>query len=403
MDHGFYEILLPQLKNILRDIEALSIDKDLINKYWNAHNPLHNFPEKVYGVDGGSRSIELKGSVIGIITAIAIGYMLNMNNGKYSRHENIISALITRVLPPRNSEERISLYREVLEGKVGLHACKDGSLILFDGSISSVLIPPRPRPGVITLSKSWGTDVDMVLSILGSNYPDLLEKYVSCIDNTLLDKAKLKNNPLCSIMFSRYLSKNLYDKHSKEYGVIDLITVVMEYIEKLYTYANLFKQVHDKKCSILFIAKRSYSSEILGIGNYPDMLLFDRLTKGVGFSKVFVKRVEEIKQLPSLNKLITWVSPVFNYYKKLCVYEGYARLDKQGPVLKIDVLEECGFDGEKIFAKYIDMLVPISIDGYPFPLKTAHLDSHISYEDLKSLMYISGLNIEPTGREVLEY
>ncbi len=392
MDYSFYEILIPQIKRLVekRGLKDFIECREVVEKNWFYNKPGNSMPKTVYGVDGGSYSVEFKGSVLAVVTAISLGYSLE--DEAYHSIDSIKTALIDTILPPRYASERVSLYRETLEGKVACHSCRDGSLVLMDGTIASVLIAPRPRHPSVREVLFRKTDVEAVTSLISRDNPLFYEVFSKCIEDVLGKQSMLMEKPMCTpVLDYSFVDKNL----------IDYVVTIVEYLEKLYTYGHLLKRVYSGECSLVYIAKNSYSSDILEVVNYPDIILFERLTSKPGFSTIKVKKLTEIKHIPSAF-LPKHISSILEYFDKLCVYYGYVRLGDKTPVLKMEVIDRCGVDSIDLFRRYHSLLFSISVDGYPFPLKTAHLDSHITYSDVDRLLHILGFDIESTGREVLE-
>jgi len=398
MDIGFYEIIIPKLKRILRStlIKDAEEFKDKVLEQWIISRPGETIPDIVYGVDGGSKGIDFKGFTLAFITAGSIGYRKEDNMLKfYNRYR---AAYVDKVTPPFNISERISLYREILEGKVACHSCRDHGLVLMDGTIESAIIAPRPRVSrrdleEISFLRRY-TIVEGAANYVMEEKPDLFDELFECIDETLSRIDYLRENPICASSLNYGFVRNP--------KAVDYIAVSMEYIEKIYVYGRLLEKIANGNCRLVYIAKTSRSKDLFRSSIYPDIILFEKLTSDPGYSKVNKQSLISVKLLPRLY-ISKPYREVLDLYERMCIYYTFSRFVEYGPVLGVEVIDLCTPSqvDDNSFKQLHDILSTISVNGYPFPLKIAHHEVHITGEDVSRLLHLLGLDIETTGREVL--
>lgn len=80
------------------------------------------------------------------------------------------------------------------------------------------------------------------------------------------------------------------------------------------------------------------------------------------------------------------------------VFETYARLREQTPIVRIEII---GAAGEQEVKRMLDMLRYHSVAGYPYCLKLAHDNCKISNEDIDRLACIFSLQHEQGARDAL--
>ncbi len=391
MDISFYEVILPKLRKLASEISepAYKRYEEIVSKLWRTITIDEKYPKLVYGIDGGSRVVEFKGFVFSLVTAIAVGYVYE--DSVYRLKESLRTAYVGKIVPLSNIGERIKLYREIVEGKVACHACKDGAMILMDGSIASIIVRPRPEP---RFTQRYFL-IEDVVGYINSKDKAYFKKLKECIDSTLVDKNKLVETPICSADLK---------PHGIESEELDIVAVIVEYIEKLYTYGKLIEQAIRGSCQLVFIAKTSHSRDLVNSPLYPDIILFEKLTNGKGISSSIFKQLIEYKNLPRPDLPEEYLN-VFEYYSLAGLLYSYMRLEDRGPMLKVEVIGDYSNlhdSRDKTLLEVYRSLQAISNNGYPHPLRIAHRDTHITYNDMKKLLHLLGLDIESTGREVLE-
>lgn len=398
MDIGYYEIIIPKLRKILGSttIKDIKWFKDKVLEQWITNIPDEILPNIVYGVDGGSRGIDFKGFTLAFITAGSIGYYKENNILKfYNRYR---AAYVDKVMPPFNIGERISLYREILEGKVACHSCREHGLVLMDGTIESAIIAPRPRISrkdfeEVPFLRGY-TIVEGATNYIMEEKPELLNELFECIDKSLTNINYLHENPICASTLDYSFVRNP--------RIIDYIAVSLEYIEKIYVYGRLLKKIAGRKCMLIYIAKTSRSMDLFNSYIFPDIILFEKLTSEPGYSRINKQPLTSVKLLPRLHISRSY-RDIIDLYEKICIYYAFSRFIDYGPVLGIELIDLCTSSqiDDESFKHIHNVLATISVNGYPFPLKIAHHEVHITSDDVSKLLHLLGLEIETTGREIL--
>ncbi len=157
----------------------------------------------------------------------------------------------------------------------------------------------------------------------------------------------------------------------------------------------LYKLYHESSFTA-FISKHSslnlyqqYAEELGEIRGYiPDNALFSSMP--AGYSSPLRLTASEIYGIGDLHG--PWRSEVVTVF---C-----ARLTPSAPILRIETLGNLS-DAE--LEQFLGAIYSISSNGYPSPLREAHLKVKLREDELEALLKTLKLDIEPTGREVLGY
>lgn len=383
------EIALRKADSIKNKISEYGLDDVLeqVSKLWINYNPSREELESFAGVDGSNNSIDFKGLTLYAV----IGY------GVAKESTGVKTYLVgdIDILYTSDTSEHIRLLREIAEIKTA-YLASNVELLMVDGSITSLLIRPRPLTDNVALS----TTIKQVLEINQNIFIelwDLLKKQLSSADNKL---------------FEPYVSHQLASKY-KLYGKNTMyLIVLLEYIEKLLSIRLLLDKtiIKKKKPSIVFISKTSRSrdycekyfveyEEKLGRQLPPDILLFTYSTREIGYSKPLLTRID--KGFPSegdLKKLI------YEFFRGISYVITYARFSQDSPVFKLEIPVYTGvhdIDPDDLVHSIMENIHPIIVDGYPYPLIEADKMSRITRNDIIDLAQIMGFLPRQTGREVL--
>ena len=142
--------------------------------------------------------------------------------------------------------------------------------------------------------------------------------------------------------------------------------------ENHYAIASLIEKYRDK---VLFISKNSKSSKLFN-QEYSDVVILELFTQGIGYTEPLEMTIDD-KYIASYK-----ASKILS---NLTYYVTFTRLDNNGKILRIDF-----FNRNKL-PEYLNVLIPISIRGYPYPLLEVHKDVRISKEDIKRVMRLLGI------------
>nr|WP_026090138.1 DNA double-strand break repair nuclease NurA [Nitrosopumilus sp. SJ] len=135
-----------------------------------------------------------------------------------------------------------------------------------------------------------------------------------------------------------------------------------------------------KKDNVIFIAKTSNTKkQFEKLGSLAgDIFYYNHVTKGPGFSKLFVEK---------------------KYGTDKIISSTFVRLSDSTPIIKLEFLGEQ--HDEKEIKLVINKLYKTSIGGYPYALKLAHNNCKISDKELAKMVSLLGLSNEIGSREVL--
>ena len=135
-----------------------------------------------------------------------------------------------------------------------------------------------------------------------------------------------------------------------------------------------------KKNNVLFIAKTSNTKkQFEGLGSLAgDIFYYNHVTKGPGFSKLFVEK---------------------RYGQDKVISSTFVRLSDSTPIIKLEFLGENYSEDE--IKSTLNKLYKNSVGGYPYALKLAHNNCKISDKELAKMKSLLGLNNEIGSREVL--
>ena len=135
-----------------------------------------------------------------------------------------------------------------------------------------------------------------------------------------------------------------------------------------------------KRNNVIFIAKTSNTKkQFEKFGALAgDIFYYNHVTKGPGFSKLFVEKK-------------------YGYDK--IIASTFVRLSDSTPIIKLEFL---GHDhSENEIKTTLNKLFKSSVGGYPYALKMAHNNCKISDKELAKMVSLLGLSNEIGSREVL--
>lgn len=135
-----------------------------------------------------------------------------------------------------------------------------------------------------------------------------------------------------------------------------------------------------KKDNVIFIAKTSNTKkQFEQLGSLAgDIFYYNHVTKGPGFSKLFVEK---------------------KYGQDKVIASTFVRLSDSTPIIKLEFL---GHDhSEDEIKRVLNQICKSSVGGYPYALKLAHNNCKISDKELAKMVSLLGLSNEIGSREVL--
>lgn len=203
--------------------------------------------------------------------------------------------------------------------------------------------------------------------------------------------------------------------------------MLLLYTEKLFTLGMILEERVGKSSDsrVVFVSKtgrsRQYvedltldlrkADESVKIPHLNDMVLFELFTNGepgyskpISFPMVYSSESSRYikRSLPDYGELGKILS---GYFGKLDLLITYIRLEKNGPVVKLEIPVPTGSPDDsrvKLVENIMDILHTISHRGYPPILTLVDTSSKIRREDIKRFISVLGIMPEFTGREVLE-
>jgi len=135
-----------------------------------------------------------------------------------------------------------------------------------------------------------------------------------------------------------------------------------------------------RKNNVLFVAKTSSTrKQFEKRGSLAgDIFYYNHVTKGPGFSKLFVEK---------------------KYGQGKVIASTFVRLSDSTPIIKVEFLGEDHTESE--IKETLNRLYKNSVGGYPYALKLAHNNCKISDKELAKMVSLLGLSNEIGSREVL--
>ncbi|MDP6612720.1 MAG: DNA double-strand break repair nuclease NurA [Candidatus Hydrothermarchaeota archaeon] len=335
-----YEVFAAKRRGIKRRIDELK-RRDSLKKYAEHWRGLELKPlKRVIGAeDGSANHKKYKSIVFYAANALALIYDDGLEEYKCSD--------IDILYPYRDVENRLAIYRSILELKASLQALDKVDLFLIDGSIFTDLVTSR------------GVD------------KGLRQEDVKEVVELLPELEAAEGATIASKELACELNGNSMDK-----------IVFLEYLEYLSCLQKLLEKGHDKLVGISKTSTRAEFNE--GI---PDMAIFEEITMDAGYSK------------PTSDLFPIWKKfPIYHeFFKNFVFTTCYARLEDRKGVLLVEFPREIT-EGE--VEEALRAIGSTSVMGYPYLLRKAHREAVITNREMQKLALSLGI-VEKTGREVL--
>ncbi len=378
------EIALRKAGYIMDKVKETGLEEVLEKaaKLWVKHEPQGVEPSSFGAVDGSNNSLEFKGLTLYAV----LGYGITRESSVKEYFVGDIDVLYTG-----DTSEHVRLLREIAEMKTA-YLASNVDLLMIDGSITSLLIRPRPLTDNVALSTAIREALEIDPDIFDTLWSDLKKQLSSC-GNILVDP---------------YISRRLSHEHKLYSERKFYLPVLLEYIEKLLTIRLLLDKMvaRKKKPGLVFISKtsrsRHYFREEEAKRPIPsDILIFTYATREPGYSNPLIPEFE--KGLPREGPLKSMVHDFFEEFEYVV---SYIRFEADAPLLKFEIpvykgMYSGGDDLKEIIVHLIESIYPLTVDGYPYPLIEADKSSKITRDDLINIAQIIGFLPRLTGREVL--
>jgi len=183
---------------------------------------------------------------------------------------------------------------------------------------------------------------------------------------------------------SRIASKMEIDACERTVDAVDLVLMDGSLHSQFMTRQSVLDaqvvKTMKKRNNVMFIAKTSNTKkQFESLGSLAgDIFYYNHITKGPGFSKIFVEK---------------------KYGSDKVISSTFVRLSDSTPIIKLELL---GSEHDEIEIKsLLNKLYKTSIGGYPYALKLAHNNCKISDKELAKMVSLLGLSNEIGSREVL--
>ena len=183
---------------------------------------------------------------------------------------------------------------------------------------------------------------------------------------------------------SRIASKMEIDACEKTVDVVDLVlmdgSLHSQFMTRQSSLDTLVVKTMKRRNNVIFIAKTSNTKkQFENLGSLAgDIFYYNHVTKGPGFSKIFVEK---------------------KYGSDKVISSTFVRLSDSTPIIKLELL---GSDhNESEIKSLLNKLYKTSVGGYPYALKLAHNNCKISDKELAKMVSLLGLSNEIGSREVL--
>jgi hypothetical protein len=186
------------------------------------------------------------------------------------------------------------------------------------------------------------------------------------------------------IDLSRIASKMEIEACEKTVEVVDLVlmdgSLHSQFMTRQSSLDALVVKTMKKKNNVIFIAKTSNTKkQFEKFGALAgDIFYYNHVTKGSGFSKLFVEK---------------------KYGQDKTISSTFVRLSESTPIIKLEFLGSDHTEDE--IKSVLNKLYKNSVGGYPYALKLAHNNCKISDKELSKMVSLLGLSNEIGSREVL--
>jgi len=186
------------------------------------------------------------------------------------------------------------------------------------------------------------------------------------------------------IDLSKIASKMEIDACERTVDLVDLVlmdgSLHSQFMTRQSSLDTMVVKTMKKRDNVIFIAKTSNTKkQFENLGSLAgDIFYYNHITKGPGFSKIFVEKKYGVDKVIS---------------------STFVRLSDSTPIIKLEFLG--GHRDNDEIKSTMNKLYKSSIGGYPYALKLAHNNCKISDKELAKMVSLLGLSNEIGSREVL--
>jgi NurA-like 5'-3' nuclease len=186
------------------------------------------------------------------------------------------------------------------------------------------------------------------------------------------------------IDLSRIASRMEIEACEKTIDQVDLVlmdgSLHSQFMTRQSTLDAIVVRAMKKRNNVIFIAKTSNTKkQFEELGSLAgDIFYYNHVTKGPGFSKLFVEK---------------------KYGQDKIIASTFVRLSDSTPIIKLEFLGNQ--HSEEEIKSTLNKLYKNSVGGYPYALKLAHNNCKISDKELAKMVSLLGLSNEIGSREVL--
>ncbi|GAB6147493.1 DNA double-strand break repair nuclease NurA [Stetteria hydrogenophila] len=311
------------------------------------------------------------------------------------------------VVPPVYDEDRVRLYRETLEAYATARVASraERGLILWDGSLRVII--SRHRPGAPDERRMQDVERAAAERLgFGSDAAGMYGELWGRVWRAALLGAG--DPPTLSLVEERLGVDKLESADGRWLPFL-------EWVEKVMAFRLLLEESWRRGLTPVFISKTSRSTLLAG-GKLPDVYYL-RLAEPVEpfwTEQEVLHGMTEIRRLEGKetrgpffpNPGVEELNLNDFYEERLGIAEFYVRLDRDGPILKVEVAFDASRHSDDEARSMAEGVVSALLSlpraqGYPLTLKVAHSRARLTSSELRRALHALGLDLERCGRRML--
>ena len=330
--------------------------------------------------DGGSRVIEFESFTI----YMARGWAASFEAGRdgYRTLGEVEYSDVGVMLPQEGAEDRVGVYRDILEARAASEAVArlSGGLMLWDGSLVVLTYSGRPPTTGERVREKLAYRLRMGL------------------DSALEEAARLWARgvaPASPALVEERLGAS--ELRREDYGWVALL----EWAEKLAAVRVFLEEAWRRGVLPVFVTKTSRSTGLLGRA-LPDIYYLRRARPFEPFatSPVIRRGGEALPGYTLQHVPRAW--GLHSFYSGIVRVEFYARLDPGAPILAVEAAMPRDWDPLEVYERALHGLLALPrARGYPLSLAVAHERTHITEAEARRVLEALGLGLERRERWML--